>query len=103
MEVCDKCIFWGNIKSHHVIFNPGEFVVRAKMQPQLQCRDILTEAQSLLCNLQENGMLTQAHLQRVKYDAEHTVGLVYRAILCNKVLDQAETTSPPGHEEETAH
>lgn len=58
----------------------------------------------LLCNLQENGMLTQAHLQRVKYDAEHTVGLVYWAILCNKVLDQAETTSPSGHEEEeTVH
>lgn len=48
----------------------------------------------LLCYLQDNGRLTKAHLQSVKYDAKHTVGLVQRAIFGNKELDQAKTTSP---------
>lgn len=56
------------------------------------------------CSLifKNNGRLTQAHLQSVKYDAKHTVGLVQGAIFGNEVLDQAKTTSPSAINEDTS-
>lgn len=42
--------------------------------------------------------LTQAHLQSVKQEAKHTVGLVQEAVFGHKELDQAETSSPSTEE-----
>lgn len=44
----------------------------------------------------EGSSLTKTHLERVKYEAKHTVGLVENAIFRSNVLDQAKTTSPSG-------
>lgn len=44
---------------------------------------------------------TKAHLQGIKYDAKHAVGLVQKAIVSNEDLDQAEATSPSGKREKT--
>lgn len=57
---------------------------------------------ALGCHRQEKGTLTKAHLQRVKYESKHTVGLVQTAIFGHKVLDQTKTTSPPGQERKTS-
>ncbi len=43
--------------------------------------------------------LTKAHLQSVKYDAKHTVGLVQRVVFGNKELHQAKTTAPSAKKE----